>query len=149
MEDFINSLRKRTRNQQEHITQLMAILVSLYDEDAINQESNDVDVRAISLSQICRKHHRVLACQSSLQHMARENFLVGEKESPSTVFHKLSQLLLKWSELELAILKEMGRQSPEDSSNEALLQQEDIEIVRHFLSELDSKEIDKKNDTIG
>jgi hypothetical protein len=62
-------------------------------------------------------------------------FALSEKESASSLFLKYSQLLLKWQEIELALLKEWGRTIENDDTVNTLTppDAEELAIVRHFL----------------
>jgi hypothetical protein len=73
-----------------------------------------------------------LACESPPPTL----LLIGEKESPSAVFLKYSQQLLKWVECELMMIRELQRVNTTEDTHDALTAptQEELEIIHRFLA---------------
>jgi hypothetical protein len=63
--------------------------------------------------------------------------VIGEKESPSSMFLKYSQQLLKWAELELVVIREYQRIHASEGAEDTPPPPtpEELEIVHHFLNE--------------
>jgi hypothetical protein len=71
-------------------------------------------------------------------HDMRHLLTSNEKEPASSLFLKLSQLMLKWAECELAVIKELRRESTDSHPLDAStpLNTEEWEILKDYFSDI-------------
>lgn len=136
MKESLLAMHYHIRHQQQKLeTQMVLLLNTRQGGETICTELTYGDIcptprtMAELRIQTQQRHHSISRDVSQL-------LLPSEKESASAVFLKYSQLLLKWSEMELAVIKELCRVDGNASSThdiEKNMPEEDIEIVRHYL----------------
>ncbi|TAE82073.1 MAG: hypothetical protein EAZ74_03030 [Alphaproteobacteria bacterium] len=138
-DEHLLDLRNKILEQQQMVTTLLKLLLGA---------TPNADVTLPS----CHEHRRVNNSipstygeilhafeqrkhQDSSVRELRQMITTSEKEPPSALFIKLSQMMLKWSECELAVLKELRRDTSngsEDASQKPL-NPEEWDIMRHYL----------------
>lgn len=137
MKESLLAMHYHIRHQQQKLEAQMVLLLNTRQEgETLCPELTYGDIfptprtMAELRIQTQQRHH-------SISRDVSQMLLASEKESASAVFLKYSQLLLKWSEMELAVIKELYRvdgNALSTHATEETIRNEDIEIVRHYLS---------------
>ena len=78
----------------------------------------------------------IFSLHHAIQHNTHDTaLLVAEKETPLALLMKLSQILLKWHDAEMDILKHHPDNDAEQG-NSVTLDEKHIEIARNYLSKM-------------
>lgn len=134
MDALLNSLRQRALNQQCQVEQLLAVLTG-NPSPPLSQTHIHDEIPPASLDELGQKHQQLLHRHEQARTQAQDMLLEQDRDSVSGTYVKLSQLLLKWSELELSILKEINRhQQPADPEPlDGALDEQEIAMLEAFL----------------
>lgn len=125
---YYEKLYKQMEQQKKQIIQL---LQALRDVPVCEEKEATLSLKQIRYNvekQVAQRKHAALP--EALQHV-----LSSEKESNLAVYQKLMQLLQKWTELQLALLKEWQKNSDnssQTSETNMLFQEEDRLILQQF-----------------
>ncbi len=127
MQNLLFSLHERILHQQSNVEKLIALLLT----SAMEQSG---DAKNQTIQDLCKRHTALLG-EKNYNPSDWLSLLTTDKESASAVFIKLSQLLLKWSELEWNLIKTQEMDSDENDEDTALpLSEEDMHILREYLN---------------
>lgn len=142
----LQDLRERTATQRAYVESLLHGLMMLCAPTENRDDLPNAPERVMpadrqnvptTMAQLRSRLQEYMEAAPSPPRTPAQTMLLGEKDSPASIFLKLSQLHLKWSELELA-LHRAGTSDEAAGTSETPLTQDDLEVLRDYLSQSDT-----------
>jgi hypothetical protein len=133
MHELVSSLHHRVRTQQCILEKQICLLTQAHKElhDVSSEAYCNTNESPRTIAELRQRTERMVAHLTQGNAYASSVLLISEKESPSSVFLKYSQQLLKWAELELSLLK--GESKEVAAVEDIPLTDDEIQMLREFL----------------